>query len=227
MWKINRLERADGSNHTQTHTFERARFSRTKTHVCMSGDARCHRASQCRRRLTETSAPTLGETHSGLAHRRITSWGLQPGQAMRLQPRWFRAPRWGLASPARWSATAQQQQRRLWGRRRKRVCANERTFPVYGIHSNRTNAADGDSESSFPKLPWCSRSGKSSIPKFLVVQSTDEHESFYTFVVPRKIRPFIKDKHICGRKKNCKIVNNKNKFGNKNEKIITKQTKKL
>lgn len=64
--------------HTQTHKDKKSMH--TETHKT---DKRTH---------------TPAHTHSGLAHCGITSRGLQPGQAMRPQLRWFRLP---AASPLR------------------------------------------------------------------------------------------------------------------------------
>lgn len=113
-----------GSRREQTHT-----WVLTHAHNCARIDKYTHHYAYTRmdtRGLTKTQSMhatdsqrhshtdkhthTPAQTHSGLAHYGITSWGLQPGQAMRPQLRWFKAPRWVVTQSARWSCTPEWQQ---------------------------------------------------------------------------------------------------------------------
>lgn len=101
-----------GSRREQTHTYTYNRVHNTlciHTHTHRRAQAQRDR-NPCAQWLTETHTHTPAQTHSSLANCAITSWGLQPGQTMRPQPRWFKTPRWVPTPSARWSSPPEWQQ---------------------------------------------------------------------------------------------------------------------
>lgn len=79
---------------THTHIHQRGKYTHLYAYTHMR-HARSHTDRKAMR-APDSQKHRQAHPHSGLARYGITSWGLQPGQAMRPQLRWFKTPRWVL-----------------------------------------------------------------------------------------------------------------------------------